>query len=237
VLDHLVIGRQVLWSLKERALALPDFLIFRFCIIALQRSRDIHGKDSTDVLLITIAFMGAFLAALWLSMVIWAFRDIRSRTRDDLCPNPGALASPSSTCPACYLLYPPPPETLAEAYTRSLEEEALLQGIEEADVCPGCGQRALPDYIVCPRAIPSSKRLPALRTCNPVALDGLPLLWPLASPRARHLPHPHRHRRNPRRTPCQTGGQPHGGLSIRDIRATFGVALFFCSAGRNQNDD
>ena len=105
----------------------------------------------TDILLILIAFMGAFLAALWLSMVIWAFRDIRSRTRDIFAQILAALVVAILNLPGLLIYYIlRPRETLAEAYTRSLEEEALLQGIEEADVCPGCGQRALPDYVICP---------------------------------------------------------------------------------------
>ncbi len=105
----------------------------------------------SDVLLITIAFMGAFLAALWLSMVIWTFRDIRSRTRDIFAQILAALVVAILNLPGLLIYFIlRPPETLAEAYTRSLEEEALLQGIEEADVCPGCGQRALQEYIVCP---------------------------------------------------------------------------------------
>ncbi len=105
----------------------------------------------TDVLLIVIAFMGAFLAALWLSMVVWTFRDIRSRTRDIFAQILAALVVAILNLPGLLIYYIlRPPETLAEAYTRSLEEEALLQGIEEADVCPGCGQRTLPEYVVCP---------------------------------------------------------------------------------------
>ena len=105
----------------------------------------------TDVLLIVIAFMGAFLAALWLSMVVWTFRDIRSRTRDIFAQILAALVVAILNLPGLLIYYIlRPPETLAEAYTRSLEEEALLQGIEETDVCPGCGQRVMPEYVVCP---------------------------------------------------------------------------------------
>jgi RNA polymerase subunit RPABC4/transcription elongation factor Spt4 len=43
-----------------------------------------------------------------------------------------------------------PRETLAEKYERSLEEEALLQDIEERQICPGCKQPIQPDYILCP---------------------------------------------------------------------------------------
>ena len=31
---------------------------------------------------VILAFMGAFMVALWLSMIIWTFKDVRSRSRD-----------------------------------------------------------------------------------------------------------------------------------------------------------
>jgi hypothetical protein len=43
-----------------------------------------------------------------------------------------------------------PQETLADAYERSLEQEALLQAIEEPEICPGCGQRVRGNYLYCP---------------------------------------------------------------------------------------
>ena len=43
-----------------------------------------------------------------------------------------------------------PRETLAEIYERTLEEEALLQGIEERLGCPSCNRRIEDDYVVCP---------------------------------------------------------------------------------------
>jgi RNA polymerase subunit RPABC4/transcription elongation factor Spt4 len=43
-----------------------------------------------------------------------------------------------------------PRHTLEDEYQRTLEEEALLQSIEETPVCPGCGRRTQPDWIVCP---------------------------------------------------------------------------------------
>jgi RNA polymerase subunit RPABC4/transcription elongation factor Spt4 len=43
-----------------------------------------------------------------------------------------------------------PPETLAEAYERALEEEALLQEIEERPTCPGCSRTINANWILCP---------------------------------------------------------------------------------------
>jgi hypothetical protein len=112
-----------------------------------------------DIVLIVIAFLGAFMAALWLSLVIWTFRDIRSRTRDIFAQILAALLVACLNLPGLLIyLMLRPRETLADAYERSLEEEALLQGIEDAEQCPGCAERVQPNYIVCPTCHTKLKR-------------------------------------------------------------------------------
>ena len=49
----------------------------------------------SSIMLILVAFGGAFLAALWLALVIWTWRDIRSRARD---PCGTRCARVSSSC-------------------------------------------------------------------------------------------------------------------------------------------
>jgi RNA polymerase subunit RPABC4/transcription elongation factor Spt4 len=70
---------------------------------------------------------------------------------------------------AIYLILRPR-ETLAEIYERSLEEEALLQGIEERLACPGCNRRIEEEFMICPtchtrlkKACPACGRLLHLR--------------------------------------------------------------------------
>ena len=99
--------------------------------------------------------VGAYFVAFWFSLIVWTFRDVRARSRDIFTQALGTL-----------LVVPPPPvnlaglilylilrprETLSEAYERSLEEEVLLQGIEDVDVCPACKQLIEPEYMVCPQ--------------------------------------------------------------------------------------
>jgi len=43
-----------------------------------------------------------------------------------------------------------PSRTLEEEYQRTLEEEALLQTVEDAPVCPGCNRRVQLDWVACP---------------------------------------------------------------------------------------
>ena len=105
----------------------------------------------SNVIVIIAAFLGAFLAALWLSLVIWTFRDIRSRSRDIFAQILATLVVAILNLPGLLIyVMVRPRETLAEAYDRSLEEEALLQSIEERESCPGCGQRSDENWVTCP---------------------------------------------------------------------------------------
>nr|HID13482.1 zinc ribbon domain-containing protein [Anaerolineae bacterium] len=106
---------------------------------------------------VTIALLGG--------MAIWTFRDIRARSRDILAQILATLLV--IVLPVVGLvvyLMLRPRETLAEAYERSLEQEALLQAIEEPEVCPGCGQRVKSDYLYCPACHTRLKR--ACPECN-----------------------------------------------------------------------
>lgn len=98
-----------------------------------------------------IAFGAAFIAALWLSLVIWTYRDIRSRARDPLARVLAVLVVAVLFLPGL-LVYAilRPARTLEEEYQRTLEEEALLQTIEEVPVCPGCSRHIEPDWMACP---------------------------------------------------------------------------------------
>lgn len=113
----------------------------------------------TDTILLIAAFFGAFLSALWLSLVIWTFRDMRARSRDVFAQVLAALVVAVLTLPGLvvYLILRPP-RTLAETYEQSLEEEALLQEIEEKRVCPGCGREAQETWRVCPNCYTKLKK-------------------------------------------------------------------------------
>jgi RNA polymerase subunit RPABC4/transcription elongation factor Spt4 len=108
-------------------------------------------ESITSFLTIFAAIFGALLAALWLSLIIWAFRDMRHRSRDPFAQILAALlvALLPFVGIIIYLILRPP-ETLAEAYERALEEEALLQEIEERPSCPGCSRTINPNWILCP---------------------------------------------------------------------------------------
>ena len=111
------------------------------------------------ILQVGIALAGAFFFALWISMIVWTFRDVRSRSRDIFAQLLATLMVVIFNAAGLVLYFLlRPKETLAEAYERALEEEALLQDIEERYNCPGCKQKLRPDYQLCPSCHARLKR-------------------------------------------------------------------------------
>lgn len=104
----------------------------------------------TTVFQYLTALLGAFLVALWLSLIFWTYRDIRSRTEDRLIQALAAVLT-AVMGPLGLLIYlvMRPLQTIDEAYQRTLEEEALLAEIEEQHLCPGCSGRTEPDWLIC----------------------------------------------------------------------------------------
>lgn len=105
----------------------------------------------SELTLILTALAGAFLAALWVALVVWTYRDMRARHRDTLVHILAALMVALLNLPGVlvYLILRPA-RTLEEEYQQTLEEEALLQSIEDQSVCPGCERRVQDDWQVCP---------------------------------------------------------------------------------------
>ncbi len=108
-------------------------------------------KGLETIIQIVLAVLGAYVAAFWFARVVWTFRDIQKRTRDVLVQVLATTLVLLFNVPGL-VLYTilRPPETLAEAYARSLEEESLLQDIEDRQSCPTCKRRVQPDFMLCP---------------------------------------------------------------------------------------
>lgn len=105
----------------------------------------------SNILLMLTAWGGAFLAALWLSLVIWTYRDIRARTRDSFMRILAVVIVLLLFLPGIVVyLVLRPARTLEDDYQQMLEEEALLQAVEDNPLCPGCGRRVKELWIVCP---------------------------------------------------------------------------------------
>jgi RNA polymerase subunit RPABC4/transcription elongation factor Spt4 len=117
-------------------------------------------QQLSGVMIAVVSILAAVATALWISMIIWAFRDMRSRSRDIFAQSMAALVVGALNVPGLlvYLILRPQ-ETLAEQYERALEEEALLQEIENKQVCAGCGHPTKDDWRLCPHCHTKLKKL------------------------------------------------------------------------------
>ncbi|MBN2149385.1 MAG: zinc ribbon domain-containing protein [Anaerolineales bacterium] len=111
----------------------------------------IEPLATSNYALFLSAWGAAFLAALWFSLIIWTYRDIRARARDPLARFLAVSVVALLFLPGIvvYLILRPT-RTIEEEYQQTLEEEALLQSIEESPLCPGCGRRIKDVWVVCP---------------------------------------------------------------------------------------
>src|SRR5215469_9616555 len=118
-----------------------------------------------------IGFVVAFTVIFWLSLIIWTFRDIRSRTQDMLSQILATLLVTIFFIGGLFIyMILRPRQTLAEIYERQLEEESLLAEMTERQTCGNCHARVEPDFQVCPscgqklkRSCPKCERLLELR--------------------------------------------------------------------------
>lgn len=108
-------------------------------------------EQLSGALIAVVSMLAAIITAVWISLTIWTFRDMRARSRDLFAQLLATLVVAVLGIPGLlvYLILRPR-ETLAEQYERALEEEALLQEIEEKPVCPGCGHAVKQDWRLCP---------------------------------------------------------------------------------------
>ncbi|MBN2257282.1 MAG: zinc ribbon domain-containing protein [Anaerolineaceae bacterium] len=93
----------------------------------------------------------AFLTALWVSLIIWVYRDIRKRSDDLLVRILAVTVSILLFIPGIFIyLIIRPSMTIEEKYQAALEEEALLATLEETELCPGCERRINSSWMICP---------------------------------------------------------------------------------------
>ena len=100
---------------------------------------------------VLIALSGAYLAALWVVLIVWTYRDIETRSRSVVTQVFSTMLSALFFVPGVLLyMMLRPKETLDLTFQRSLEEEYLLQDLETNLACPHCSRAVSEEYVVCP---------------------------------------------------------------------------------------
>ena len=98
-----------------------------------------------------VAVLIAYAVILWVGTIVWAYRDIRERTRDGWSQAVAVALVVFFNIPGLGLyLILRPRETLTEAYERRLEAEALMREMPERLSCPKCDRPVKEDFLLCP---------------------------------------------------------------------------------------
>jgi hypothetical protein len=109
------------------------------------------GGEWQDTVRLVAILLGSYAGILWLSAIVWVYRDVRERTSDSVSQAVAVLLALFFSVAGLLLyLILRPRETLGEAYERSLESEALLQELQDQQGCPSCRRRVEQDFVVCP---------------------------------------------------------------------------------------
>jgi RNA polymerase subunit RPABC4/transcription elongation factor Spt4 len=109
------------------------------------------GSLEATLKLIGALFL-AYALVLWVSAVVWTYRDVRTRTSDPLSQAVAVLLVGVFNLPGLVVyLVIRPQETIADAYERSLEAEAILHELQlDSGACQTCRRPVEPDFNVCP---------------------------------------------------------------------------------------
>ncbi len=122
------------------------------------------------VIQVTVAMIVAYVVALWFSLMVGTYRDIRARSKDLLVHVFSVLIVTVFSLPGLLMyLSLRPRETISDRYDRALEEETLLRDMEEHIACPACKRLAQSDFIICPYCR-TSLRQPCPRCGKPLDL-------------------------------------------------------------------
>ena len=94
----------------------------------------------------------SYALVLWLSAVVWVYRDVRNRTADQVSQLVAVVLVAVFNVPGLIVyLVIRPQTTLADAYERSLEAEAILHELQlTASSCQGCRRPIDDDFNICP---------------------------------------------------------------------------------------
>jgi RNA polymerase subunit RPABC4/transcription elongation factor Spt4 len=110
------------------------------------------GGSLESALRLGAIILVSYALVLWLSAVVWVYRDVRNRTADQVSQLVAVVLVAVFNVPGLIVyLVIRPQTTLADAYERSLEAEAILHELQlTASSCQGCRRPIDDDFNICP---------------------------------------------------------------------------------------
>jgi len=128
-------------------------------------------NDAEDAIIASLLFVGLYVAALWVTAIVWTFRDIRGRTDDTVEQAASVLLVTVFSVPGLLLyILMRPKQTLEEQLDRRLEAEAMYHEIEQHPMCPRCASVIQRDFAFCP-VCRAELRMPCRQCGRSLAID------------------------------------------------------------------
>lgn len=111
----------------------------------------VESEGFLDALRVIGVIAGAYLAVMWIALVLWTYRDVSARTAAREIQAASVMLVAMFNLPGLLLYITARPKaSLLDSYNRQLEAEAFLQEIEKESVCPDCRRTVADSYRVCP---------------------------------------------------------------------------------------
>ena len=130
---------------------------------------DVSDMDAwIDVGRVAAILFAAYVAILWIAIVVWTFRDIEARTADTMTQAVATGLVGIFFLPGLLLyLALRPSETVEQRAERMIEAEAFAREISADPRCTRCARRVQADYLVCPHCA-ATLRSPCTGCARPV---------------------------------------------------------------------
>jgi RNA polymerase subunit RPABC4/transcription elongation factor Spt4 len=109
------------------------------------------GSVWEKVALVAAILLIAYVITLWISTVMWTYRDIQARTSDRSVHAICAFLVAVFNIPglALYLMLRPQ-QTLSDRFDRQLEVEAFMHDMRDKPSCPSCRRSVDEAFLACP---------------------------------------------------------------------------------------
>jgi RNA polymerase subunit RPABC4/transcription elongation factor Spt4 len=110
------------------------------------------GGSLESALKLLALLLIAYALVLWLSAVVWVYRDVRNRTTDQASQMIAVILVALFNLPGLIVyLVIRPQGTMGDSYERSVEAEAIMAELQLAsNACQSCRRPIEDDFVICP---------------------------------------------------------------------------------------
>jgi RNA polymerase subunit RPABC4/transcription elongation factor Spt4 len=110
------------------------------------------GGSLESALKLLALLLIAYALVLWLSAVVWVYRDVRNRTDDQTSQMIAVVLVAVFNLPGLFVyLVIRPQGTMGDSYERSVEAEAIMAELQlAANACQTCRRPMEDEYVICP---------------------------------------------------------------------------------------